>query len=246
MTRRATTRILRAGAGAFVAALAGAALVTALPAPDPAVAAPHPYVHVRPMATFASIRLGDRGARVTLVQQRLKALGFRATVNGKFGPATKAAVLAFQRSRRLATDGVVGARTWHALGLDGSATTPTVPPTSAPTTTLPPTTVPVGPYHHPNPNVERWHAVALAQGWAEQDWKHLSCVIQRESKGNPNAYNASTASGLLQIVYRAHKAWIGTDPNVLFDGATNLRMGYRMFHDVGWRPWSGSITICSK
>jgi len=54
---------------------------------------------------------GDEGADVTWLQTKL---GIRA--DGSFGPATKAAVMAFQRANRLAADGVVGAATRRALG----------------------------------------------------------------------------------------------------------------------------------
>ena len=58
---------------------------------------------------------GDRGATVTVIQDRLNALGARLAEDGRFGPATEAAVKRFQRDRRLAVDGHVGPRTWAAL-----------------------------------------------------------------------------------------------------------------------------------
>jgi peptidoglycan hydrolase-like protein with peptidoglycan-binding domain len=55
--------------------------------------------------------------RVTVrsLQYLLKAHGARLAVDGHFGARTKAAVVAFQRSRKLATSGVVNARTWRRL-----------------------------------------------------------------------------------------------------------------------------------
>ena len=62
---------------------------------------------------------GAHGARVRDVQQRLKGLLAEAldpgAVDGAFGPKTEAAVRAFQRTRRLTVDGVVGLRTWVTL-----------------------------------------------------------------------------------------------------------------------------------
>ncbi|MEB3196329.1 MAG: peptidoglycan-binding domain-containing protein [Candidatus Sericytochromatia bacterium] len=60
---------------------------------------------------------GDRGEDVATLQRQLEARGFSVGgVDGTFGPLTEAAVRAFQRSRGLAVDGVVGERTWGALG----------------------------------------------------------------------------------------------------------------------------------
>ncbi len=55
--------------------------------------------------------------RVTVrsLQYLLKAHGARLAVDGHFGARTKAAVVAFQRSRKLAASGVVNARTWRRL-----------------------------------------------------------------------------------------------------------------------------------
>ncbi|NKI40907.1 peptidoglycan-binding protein [Streptomyces physcomitrii] len=59
---------------------------------------------------------GASGAQVKAVQKLLKAQDFDAgEVDGKFGPTTVSAVKAFQKSRGLTADGVVGAKTWTAL-----------------------------------------------------------------------------------------------------------------------------------
>ena len=70
----------------------------------------------------AVLRLGASGAEVTLLQQHLLAAGFRpGRLDGRFGPATEAALLAFQRSRSLLPDGIAGPITWQALTGEGSA-----------------------------------------------------------------------------------------------------------------------------
>ena len=57
-----------------------------------------------------------QGARIKRIQRRLNALGFGPLdTDGIFGPATDAAVRAFQQAKGLAADGVVGPQTQAAL-----------------------------------------------------------------------------------------------------------------------------------
>jgi N-acetylmuramoyl-L-alanine amidase len=66
----------------------------------------------------ARIVKGNTEQNVRLVQERLAELGFYKTkVDGVFGPKSTAAVKAFQKSRGLIADGVVGAKTEAALGI---------------------------------------------------------------------------------------------------------------------------------
>jgi hypothetical protein len=60
-----------------------------------------------------------RGEEIRKIQQRLVDLGFSVGASGAdgiFGPATDAAVRAFQKSRGLTVDGIVGPKTRAALG----------------------------------------------------------------------------------------------------------------------------------
>jgi peptidoglycan hydrolase-like protein with peptidoglycan-binding domain len=65
----------------------------------------------------ATIQEGSSGADVTLLQQRLTALGhYSGAVDGSFGAGTKTAVVAFQTAEGISpADGVVGPTTWQAL-----------------------------------------------------------------------------------------------------------------------------------
>lgn len=61
------------------------------------------------------LQMGSRGADVRTAQQRLLDRGWAVGVDGIFGPKTRAVVVAFQRRKHLAADGIVGPRTWAAL-----------------------------------------------------------------------------------------------------------------------------------
>lgn len=72
--------------------------------------------------TIGLLQAGDRGDRVKALQRTLGELGYAGAggrslaVDGDFGPATRAAVEAFQRAQRLDVDGKVGSQTQVALG----------------------------------------------------------------------------------------------------------------------------------
>lgn len=62
------------------------------------------------------LSLGNAGTAVAALQRILRASGHRVTVDSQFGPKTDAALRAWQRTRGLPDDGVVGPRTAKALG----------------------------------------------------------------------------------------------------------------------------------
>jgi peptidoglycan hydrolase-like protein with peptidoglycan-binding domain len=68
-----------------------------------------------PIAPWPLVRRGDRIFPVRPLQQLLRARGQQIAVDGIFGPATEAAVKAFQQSKGLAADGIVGPQTWPKL-----------------------------------------------------------------------------------------------------------------------------------
>ena len=79
-----------------------------------------------------TLRIGDQGADVRYLQERLNAHGHSLTPDGFFGRQTQGAVRSFQASRGLTADGIVGQATWRALEGAGTAVTPTQPQPTQP------------------------------------------------------------------------------------------------------------------
>lgn len=66
----------------------------------------------------AKIQKGASGEDVKILQARLKDLGYYGgNVDGSFGPVTERGVLLFQKAQGLKADGIVGVKTWSALGI---------------------------------------------------------------------------------------------------------------------------------
>ena len=75
------------------------------------------------------VREGQSGINVTIVQARLKELGyFTGTVTGKYEPSTTSGVKTFQTKNGLAPDGVVGPMTWAKLFFDAFVIPADLPP----------------------------------------------------------------------------------------------------------------------
>jgi hypothetical protein len=76
---------------------------------------------------MTNLKEGSAGPEVDKLQRQLKERGFDPGMfDGKFGPGTEAAVIAFQQSEGLSADGIAGPRTLAALGLTDA------PPVDAP------------------------------------------------------------------------------------------------------------------
>jgi hypothetical protein len=103
-------------ADAAAAAAAGTAVKAA-----PAAAAPAPAAGTAPVKPGPPMSEGSSGPNVAALQKKLGEQGFApGETDGNFGKGTKSAVIAFQKSKNLDTDGVVGAKTASALGLEAS------------------------------------------------------------------------------------------------------------------------------
>ena len=66
----------------------------------------------------ASYKVGSSGDAVKEIQQRLKDWGYYSgSVDGKYGEATRTAVIWFQKKHGISADGIVGAQTAEKLGV---------------------------------------------------------------------------------------------------------------------------------
>lgn len=69
-----------------------------------------------PCGAFSCLKQGASGPEVEYLQRQLQEAGFDAGgVDGFFSARTKAALMAFQRSKGLEVNGVAGPKTWSAL-----------------------------------------------------------------------------------------------------------------------------------
>jgi len=68
-----------------------------------------------PSVSWPVLKSGSQGADVRTAQHLLTLRGHTLDADGAFGTKTRAAVIAFQKSRSLAADGVIGPNTWSQL-----------------------------------------------------------------------------------------------------------------------------------
>lgn len=80
-------------------------------------------------AGYPVVRNGSRGIYVLVLQDALNALGYSTkTLDGIFGPNTRNALIAYQRSNGLSADGICGCASWTRIASEvvGIGRTPTV------------------------------------------------------------------------------------------------------------------------
>lgn len=86
-----------------------------------------------------------------------------------------------------------------------------------------------------NAGVEQWRSL-VAQYFRAEDVDRALCLMWYESRGDPNAYNSSGASGLMQVM----ASWavkFGVSKDALFDPATNLRIASQL-REISWNQWN--------
>jgi peptidoglycan hydrolase-like protein with peptidoglycan-binding domain len=67
------------------------------------------------LSPWPVVQNGSQGHPIRALQFLLRAHGHNLTVDGMFGPATEAAVKAFQTSKGMTADGIMSAQTWSTL-----------------------------------------------------------------------------------------------------------------------------------
>ena len=67
--------------------------------------------------SLPTLRFGNSGTSVRILQRLLVSNGYAIRVDGAFGPLTETAVKAFQNRRSVGVDGVVGPVTWQQLSI---------------------------------------------------------------------------------------------------------------------------------
>lgn len=93
-----------------------------------------------------------------------------------------------------------------------------------------------GVYRGMGSNVEQWRGLVAAYFRAE-DVDRALCLMNYESGGNPDAYNPSGASGLMQVMPFWAASW-GLPSSALFDPDTNLQLAAYIRDSQGWTAWS--------
>ena len=158
------------------------ATIPPLPPPPPQ----QPPIVITPPKTppgmHATIRQGSTGADVAYWQGIIG-----VPQDGKFGPATKAATVAWQAAHKLTPDGVVGPNTWSAAET-GTPSINTVPP---PWPAMTPSDLPPFPsgwtFDQPPPQAVQTRAAALLpQLWA----KGVNTKVQEKTGGRWITYRA--------------------------------------------------------
>ena len=69
----------------------------------------------QPPRDDAILKVGSQGEEVTVLQRKLRGLGYHLLVDSDFGPGTRHAVLHFQKEQGLKPDGIVGPKTAAAI-----------------------------------------------------------------------------------------------------------------------------------
>lgn len=184
------------------------------------------YLNHAPEAVETLVKVGSQGSEVRAVQTKLTELGFfHDKIDGIFGSKTKAAVIAFQKSRGLTADGIAGKNTLAALGITSG--------------------------NHSSNNTGS-NNTPLG-GFSSSDIDLLARIISAESRGEP--YSGQVAVGAVILNRIEHPSFPNTLAGVIYqpgafsclnDGGVNAAVAdsaYRAARDAinGQDPSGGAI-----
>lgn len=86
--------------------------------------------------------------------------------------------------------------------------------------------------------VDRWRLMVAAH-FPEDEVETALCIIEHESKGDPDAENPrSSATGLFQILGSLWGPIYGVTEEHLLDPALNVRIASHIWEQSGWRAWT--------
>ena len=156
----------------------------------------------------------DQGSAGPAVSRVQRALHIQAT--GRFGRATKRAVLAFQRRDHLSVDGIVGTQTWDALfGITPQAATSTSSSSGA------------------------GAGAGASAGSSTGGYTIPSGIVQCESGGNYSAVNPSSgAGGAYQILPSTWSAYGGQGSPQTAPKAEQDRIAAEIYARQGASAWT--------
>jgi N-acetylmuramoyl-L-alanine amidase len=167
-------------------------------------------------------RVGDQGEPVRDIQDRLLALGVPSEPDrpGDFGPGTTAAVVTFQASRNLATDGIVGPDTWRAL---------------------------VGAGHRLGSRL-LYHRVPMMRGDDVADLQHRLSALGFDAGKVDGIFGPDTLAAVLEFQANRRMAEDGmagsevaTELALMTGGADKLGLSQRGREEVRERQWLASL-----
>ncbi|GAA4908140.1 putative peptidoglycan binding protein [Stackebrandtia albiflava] len=193
-----------------------------------AVSPVHASAEVETTATAlcsTTLRYGSSGTCVKKLQTRLNELGLncgnKLTVDGKFGPATRMRVFAFQGRNRIAVDGVVGPITRGKLA---------------------------NPDSNLKVSCDSTIAAQIRSVWPASLEDKAIRVARCESGLNPIAVGVNTNGTKDMGVFQFNtggtlQEWLpGSSTKIKIDNALtsteNIKAAYRLYKSRGWQPWT--------